>query len=364
LYYHVDLKNHPEHGNLSKIREVATMEFAELTNEQRRQSVDAKQLFDLWRTTDRDFRRSYRGSMRWRTVKGKQYLYRIVGKVEKSLGARSPETEKIKDDYTAQRTRTRQRSTRLQERLKAQDRLNRAYGLGRMPTTAARVLRELDEAGLLGTKLFLVGTHSLYAYEARCGVLLGGGLTATRDVDLLLDTRQHMSLAIAEGVPADGVLGILRRADKSFSRSQEFRATNDDGYFVDLIAPFRRNEAMVKQQQLGNSEDDIWAASIIGLQWLINAPKFEEIVIGEDGRPLWVSCIDPRAFALHKLWVSKRPEREPEKRRRDAEQARAVANLATKYLDMNFAAKDLTALPIELVRTVKDLVATISRKRS
>jgi len=44
--------------------------------------------------------------------------------------------------------------------------LNRASNLGRMPTTAARIFRKLDAEGLLGKHLFVVGTNSLYAYEA------------------------------------------------------------------------------------------------------------------------------------------------------------------------------------------------------
>jgi hypothetical protein len=338
------------------------MQFAELSNDQRRQMIDAKQAFEPWREAYREFRHSYRGSMRWKTIKGAEYLYRKRGSVETSIGRRSTETEKIKEDYIEQRTRLRQRGTRLEQRLKSMEKINRAFGLGRMPITAARVLRKLDEVGLLGRQLFVVGTHSLYAYEARAGVVLDGGLTATTDVDLLIDARQHMSLAIAEDVRPEGVLGLLRRVDKSFERSADYRAINDEGYSVDLIAPMRRNEATAPDIRLGDSDDDLVAASILGLQWLLNAPKFEEVIVGGDGRPLWVCCIDPRAFALHKFWMSKRDDREPAKRRRDAAQAHAVTSLATDYLSMKFNAKDLTALPLDLVKCAKDLIASIRKK--
>ncbi len=337
------------------------MDLAELSDEQRRQMIDAKQVFEPWRAASREFRHSYRGSMRWRRVKGADYLYRIQGKVETSLGRRSTETERIKDDYVDQRNRLRQRRNSLEKRLKAMDRVNRAYGIGRMPTVAARVLRKLDEAGLLGKQLCVVGTHSLYAYEARAGILFDGRLTATTDVDLLVDARQHMSLAIAEDVQPEGVLGLLRRVDRSFERTQEYRATNDEGYHVDLIAPFRRNEVSASLIRLGETNDDLAAAAILGLQWLLNAPKFEEVVIGADGRPLLVSCIDPRAFALHKFWVSRQPDREPIKKRRDVAQARAVAVVATEYLGLKFNANDLSSLPLELVRAAKDLVAAAAR---
>jgi hypothetical protein len=81
------------------------MEFTELNDEQRRRLVDLRQLFEAWRTADADFRHSYRGSMRWRWVNGKDYLYRISGKIEHSLGPRSAATERLKSDYGDQRTR-------------------------------------------------------------------------------------------------------------------------------------------------------------------------------------------------------------------------------------------------------------------
>lgn len=64
-------------------------------------------------------------------------------------------------------------------------------------------------------------------------------------------------------------------------------------------------------------------------------------------------CIDPRAFALHKLWVSRQNSREAIKRRRDAEQARAVAMLAADHLNLDFKAKDLLALQLALRQAAK-----------
>jgi hypothetical protein len=61
--------------------------------------------------------------------------------------------------------------------------------------SAARILRRLDEAGLMGRHLFVVGTHALYAYEAAAGITFESGLTATTDVDLRSDARRRLSLA-------------------------------------------------------------------------------------------------------------------------------------------------------------------------
>ena len=70
------------------------MELAELNADQRRRLVDATQVFEAWREADREFRHSYRGALRWKTINGTQYLYRTFGKIGNSLGPRSPSSRK------------------------------------------------------------------------------------------------------------------------------------------------------------------------------------------------------------------------------------------------------------------------------
>ncbi|MEO1324564.1 MAG: nucleotidyltransferase domain-containing protein [Pseudomonadota bacterium] len=219
---------------------------------------------------------------------------------------------------------------------------------------------------IIGKQLFVVGTSSLYAYEAKAGIQFEGGLTPTTDIDLLWDTRRKLSLAVFDAVRPEGVIGLLRKVDRSYdAKPGHYRATNKEGYYVDLIRPFEPNKASAKVAKLVDADHDMAASAILGLQWLINAPKFEEIVIGADGRPLWVSCIDPRAFATHKLWISREDSRDPQKKRRDEGQAHAVAEVARAYLGLKFEAKDLSALPIELVTCAKDLAAKKkTRKKS
>jgi hypothetical protein len=336
------------------------MRFSELENDQRRQLIDAQQLFSVWREAAKEFRHSYQGSMHWRRKSGTDYLYRIYPDHETSLGRRSPETEQVKSSYTEQRTSLKQRVTKTRNRIEKMAVVNRAYRLGRMPLAAAKVLRELDEAGVLGRSAFVVGTHALFAYECMAGIVFDGALTATTDLDLLWDVRKRLTLAVVDGEP-DSVLGILRRADKSYvSKSAPFRASNDAGFMVDFIRPERANESYASDPSL-TAADTMAAQSIAGLQWLVNAPKIEQIIIAEDGRPLWVSSIDPRVFALHKYWVSKQTNREATKRTRDAQQAIAVAALATQYLQLDFKAKELSAIPKALTELAKTVQADAQR---
>jgi len=332
-------------------------EISELNNEQRRELIDMQQLFDGWRAAAQEFRHSYKGRMRWKKINGNEYLYRVLDKSEKSLGPRSPETEQIKSDYVDARTRLKRRATTLKKKIESRAAINRALRLGQMPAIAAGILRKFDEVGLLGTQLIVVGTHALYAYAARAGVVFGGDLTATGDIDLMFDARRRLSLAIAPELSAAGVVGLLRTVDRSFSHKPgHFRAMNDDGYYVDLIRPATKDEA---QDSIGGlADNDLVPVAIFGLEWLMNAPRFEAMVMAADGRPLWMSCIDPRVFAIYKQWLAtKVADRDPIKRPRDQAQAKAVAQVTKDYLNLPFAAKDLTALPIDLVQAAKAITA-------
>jgi len=77
------------------------------------------------------------------------------------------------------------------------------------------------------------------------------------------------------------------------------------------------------------------------------------VAIGEDGLPLRIITVDPRAFALHKVWISDDPKREPLKRSRDRKQAEEIAQIARKYLGLEFGAKDVQALPEKLRKLIK-----------
>jgi hypothetical protein len=326
------------------------MLFNELRGEQRRQMIDTQQVFDTWRETSREARRRFRGSMRWVTRNSVDYLLRKTGRTERSLGRRSPETENIYNAFGNGRAANRDRLKGLASRLNELAPVNRAMGLGRMPVTAARILRECDKAELLGEHLIVVGTNALFAYEVAAGVQVQSGLVASADIDLLYDARRHLSLAL-EDVHARGLIGLLRTVDTSFGpvHSGSFRAINRDGYLVDLIRSAPRDP--IRDQSRAAFTDlpeDLQSVAIFGLGWLVNSPRMEAVAIDERGYPVPMAVIDPRAFALHKAWISTREDREPVKSRRDFEQAKVAAVIATQYLRRPFDSPDLAALPTAL----------------
>jgi hypothetical protein len=328
------------------------MEFPELDLDQRRQLIDVQQRFEAWRSADIAFRASNKGSMAWKRIKGKEHLYRIISRyTQKYIGPRSPETERLKSDYTASRAANRARLTRMRKSVEKSAPINRAMGLGRVPESAAEILRALDKSGLLGAGLFIVGTHALYAYEAKSGIIFKPELLATGDLDLLADVRSRLVLAIDDN-ERQGVLPILKSVDSSFAvQGDLFRAVNADGYFVDVIRPMRKDEIFAKEYDLGG----MVPVGIDGLKWLVNSPRFEAAAIAQDGMPVWMSCIDPRAFALHKYWLSKQDGREAIKKPRDAMQAAAVGHVA-QLIGLKFDPKELIALPAALVSQWRDMV--------
>jgi hypothetical protein len=157
----------------------------------------------------------------------------------------------------------------------------------------------------------------------------------------------------------EGLIGLLRKVDGSFAseKPRAFRAANRDGYLVDLIKP-EAKDVFRDTLPAGLSElsDDLEGAAIFGLGWLVNSPKLEAIAIDEKGYPFRLVVIDPRAFALHKAWVSEREDREPLKKVRDLEQAKAAAIIATRYLKKSFSSPELTALPKKLLALAPKLL--------
>lgn len=334
------------------------MLYVELRGEQQRQLIDTVDVYEAWREANIERRRRFAGSMRWVERGGRSYLLRKIGAKERSLGPLSAETRETFDRFIGGRDANADRLARLAQRLDQLAPVNKAMGLGRVPTVAARILRDLDVRDLLGHQLFVVGTNALFAYEARAGVRLTPELLATGDVDLLYDSRQRLSL-VGRQVREIGFLGILQRLDHSFRPVSRggFRAANRDGYFVDLIRPEARDPMKDRSPDaLSDLPDELHGSPIYGLGWLVNAPRFEAVAIGEDGFPTPLVCLDPRVFALHKAWMSKAEARDPRKRTRDMGQAKACAAIATSRLGLSFS--DTSALSV-LPAPIKALVASI-----
>lgn len=298
-----------------------------------RERVDMTQLWDAWIEADDLRRHSFRGSIRWEDRNGRDYLYSRKRGVVKSLGPRSPETEQTHAAFHQGREANKSRLSSLSVEMDRQAAVLRSLNARRLPLVAARTLRALRTHDKAAT-IRVIGTNALYAYEAMAGVVFSPEPTATGDVDILVDDRNRLRLL----TDADEQVGLTRlvqqEVDKTFQsrNTMDFRLTNDKGYMIEFVRP----EPMPMHRPMPGADPletgDIHPAPIAGLQWLINSPVVEVIVLDERGFPAPMRCPDPRYWAVHKLWLSTRPDRDPQKKTRDQQQADVMLRLIAERL--------------------------------
>jgi len=336
------------------------MKLLELDGNQRRQLINIQQMYSAWDRANVERRRM--GGMHWKTAtSGQQYLYVTKKNSQKSLGPRSATTE---ETYASHHQRTAELDDRLDNLSKALIRfspVNKAYQLARVPIATARILRRLKDTPRIDNRLVVVGTNALFAYEAATGIQFPSSLTATEDLDLLWNARRKLSLVLPDD-NLSGIFALLKSVDSSYKRILPFRAENRDGFLVDIIRPQLAHEPIMTPPVLSSDADDLEPSAIEGLQWLVNAPRLSETAIAEDGLPVHIATIDPRAYALHKLWLSKRAMRNPTKRMRDREQAHTVADVAVRWLNLSFSDSALTALPETLMAGANELQSTLTKE--
>ena len=338
------------------------MKFKELTAEQRRIAIDTAQLYEHSVELQVQ-RRTLRGGLYWKKVAGHDYLIRITDRHggNRSLGPRSLETEQAYQEFTETKRDLDARIKSINEQIARQAKFCVAAGVNRVPRLAANIVRSLDSSGLLGSHLIILGSHAMYAYEMAAGVHLKAGLLQTEDLDTLLNTKSEIELA--GSIRSAGLLGILQDVDATFKplRQRSFRAVNAKGFMVDLIrAPIDFSGGL---NSIGTGLDLV-AESLRGLEWLTALPLMTQIVIADNGFPVRFVVPEPRVFALHKLWVSLQPTRDPIKRKRDLHQAEAVVQLALDYFNLRFDDAAIKALPSDLTAMIPGLVERIDARRS
>lgn len=303
----------------------AQLGIADLDERQLRQLSDANAAWRNWAQARREAQQ-VRGSMRWRTVKGRRYLVRVAPSgAEKSLGLADAAKESMHADFHARKARAQARLKAMQALLAEQKKLNRVYQVGRCPLVVVRALAALDEAGL-GDDFLTVGTHAMFAYEGAAGVRVSADATATRDLDLLFDMNRWRTFsARLERADARSLLDVLRRADGSFAvRSDQLQtAANDAGFEVDVIRRVAV-ESDPHPLRMSDDENDFWAVQVSQGQALGSARRFEAVVIAATGDMAMMRTLHPLDFVRMKTQLARRAGRDPLKSPKDALQSRVV----------------------------------------
>lgn len=337
------------------------MKLAELNAEQRRIAVGTVQLCEHLIELEAE-RQAFHGGLHWKTVAGHDYLVRTIDRTggNRSLGPRSPGTEQAFREFYETKRDLDARIKSIEEQVARQARFCVAAGVNRVPRLAADIVRSLDMRGLLGSHLIILGSHAMYAYEMAAGVQLKAGLLQTEDLDTLLNKSE---IELAGSIRSGGLLGILQSVDETFKpqRKRSFRAVNAKGFMVDLIRA--RIDVHGGLSRIGTGVDLI-ADQLRGLEWLTALPPMTQIVIADNGFPVRFIVPEPRLFALHKLWVSLQPTRDPIKRKRDLRQAEAIAELSLEYFNLSFDDPAIKGLPAGLRSMIPGLVERLRERRS
>lgn len=290
-----------------------------------RQYIDAVSVFEALEEALEEATH-VRGGMYWHagppTSPDSKYLVRTTpAGAETSLGARTAELDAIYARFTQRKRESAERVAGLQAALVQQQRLNRALRVGRVDPLVIALLNRLASARL-SEHFRVVGTHALYAYEAAAGVRLDAEALATRDIDLLWDTRKRIIFSTQLARVDSSMLGVLKKVDSTFRirKSQKYTAVNKDGFEVDII---RRERA---------EDEDFWVIQARRANVLLDSPSFSAVIMASNGTMARMNTVHPATFVGFKRWMSTQTEREAMKRRRDALQADTVQEMLEKHL--------------------------------
>jgi hypothetical protein len=179
----------------------------------------------------------------------------------------------------------------------------------------------------------VVGTHALYAFEATAGVRLDSDTLATRDIDLLWDTRKRIIFSTQLARVDSSMLGVLKKVDSTFriQKSQKYTAVNKDGFEVDIIRREREGDDP-HPIKLSDEDEDFWVVQARRANVLLDSPSYSAVIVASNGTMARMNTIHPATFVAFKRWMAAQPDREALKRRRDVLQADTVQTLMDKYL--------------------------------
>lgn len=304
----------------------------ENSENQLRQYVDSTSVFRSL-VQARKERQEVRGSMFWRELRGVRYLIRTsAAGAQRTLGVDGPETQAMHERFMARKSAAAERCKALEARLAEMTKLNKVYQVGRVPGVVVGVLQALEAHGV-ADQFLTVGTHALYAYEAACGVRVARDASATRDIDLLSDTRQHLAFLTTLRRLDMSFIGVLRKADKTFRvRSGQLQTgVNNDGFEVDLI---RRTavDADPHPLKMSDAEEDLWAVQVSSGNRLVSSRRFAQTVVSARGDMALMRTVHPLDFIQVKRALARSLARDPLKARKDALQAEVVQYLWQTYL--------------------------------
>jgi hypothetical protein len=244
-------------------------------------------------------------SMYWQTKTSGDYLAVKLSSSHSgtTIGPRSDVTEAKLAEFTQHKGEFKKRVSDADKTIGDRAAQYRALRLPPIPDRQAEILRALDVTELLRNDLMVVGTNAFIAYSLLCNARFPTGVEETEDFELAWCRDSGVSLT---------------------------RKT---------AAPLERSSLMAVLQGVDSMQE-----------WLLKGRPLSVVVatLRQRACPLYVP--DPRWMALHKLWLSAKPERNALKKPKDLRQGNVLLSacryfLADTYpLDIDFVLE----LPAEL----------------
>ena len=288
-------------------------------------------------------------SMYWQTKASGDYLAvkRSSSDSGTTIGPRSDVTEAKLAEFTQHKAELKKRVSDADKTIGDRAAQYRALRLPPIPDRQAEILRALDVAELLRNDLMVVGTNAFIAYSLLCNARFPTGVEETEDFDLAWCRDSGVSLTRKTAAPPErsSLMAVLQGVDSTFRLNQRkpYQAVNSNNYEVELLmapslAPLPKTEVFEPMVSLTEQE------------WLLKGRPLSVVVatLRQRACPLYVP--DPRWMALHKLWLSGKPERNALKKPKDLRQGNVLLSacryfLADTYpLDIDFVLE----LPSEL----------------
>jgi hypothetical protein len=102
-----------------------------------------------------------------------------------------------------------------------------------------------------------------------------------------------------------------------------------------------------------------------GQEWLALGTPIQQVLVDFSGWPVLVTAPDPRYFALHKLWLSKRPTRiRGGKAPKDAAQGKMLLHAIRDHMPHSIIDKEFIGALPDALRQVLDAFHAASAKEN
>lgn len=289
------------------------MSFTRMPRQQQRMLEEVVSMWHRYGPVLRD-RAALAGGMAWKTVKGREYLvhYRydpLTGsKRFTSRGLRSPETERLLEQFKRRRLAVDAEMEVLEQQADLMAKVAKVSELGRMPTRAGDVLRSLWAEGLAGEGLFVVGGAAMFAFEADAFAMFDDDLVSIQGLDLVIDSSSRIEEALT----------AVRRIEKRFAHAGDRRLEMPDGFYVEILS----RDGL---QDRFDALDGLDGAQSEAVDWALRCEPWDALCVARDGSSVPMAVCDPRSFSI--LAAASQAAKPSEETKMRMRQAIAVAQL-------------------------------------